>query len=82
MCNTRCQAKSIQVVVQFLKLRPIGSESWYTFADMKAEKPQKSKADEYATFETALKKVLTVSNEDMKKKLKKSSSSRASASKA
>jgi hypothetical protein len=37
---------------------------------------------EYATFESALKKVLTVSHEEMKKKIKKSSSSRASTSKA
>ena len=36
----------------------------------------KAKADEYATFESALKKVLTVSHQELKKRIKNASSSR------
>jgi len=41
--------------------------------------PAKNEQGEYATFETALKKVLTVSHSEMQKRLKRASASRASA---
>jgi hypothetical protein len=40
----------------------------------------KNESGEYATFETALKKVLTVSHSEMQKRLKRASASRASTS--
>jgi len=45
----------------------------------KTTKTEKSKdRDDYATFEDSLKKVLTVSHEEMQKRIKKSASDRAS----
>jgi hypothetical protein len=44
------------------------------------EPSAKNDHGEYATFETALKKILTVSHSEMQKRLKRASASRASAS--
>jgi hypothetical protein len=44
----------------------------------KKSQPGIAKSDEYATFESSLKKVLTVSHEEMQKRIKRASSARAS----
>jgi predicted metal-dependent peptidase len=49
---------------------------------MKAKTKPNNKTDEYATFESALKKVLTVSHKEMQERIKKSASDRASRAKA
>jgi len=48
---------------------------------MKQTKPNPEKKDEYTTFESALKKVLTVSHQEMQKRIKDASSRRASRAK-
>jgi hypothetical protein len=58
---------------------PIGA----TLIDMKNKKQNtgKPKSDEYATFESALKKVLSVSREEIQKRIKNAASRRASGDK-